>query len=134
MANPDYPPELQAVVCAYSCCPHCNAENDFHRDGFSGHPEPCSQCEMEDALRRWRASVRPEFVPGLELPDGTVWPERDPSLPHQIVLFFYRNGQIAVSCNCQRGLNGSPQSYKPFGFRRLWQPGEVTACYKEHLT
>ena len=57
---------------------------------------------------------------------------RDDTLPHQIRLFF--NGQdIAVSCTCLRGVDGTRAHHSPLEMRPRWEPGEALAVHAAHV-
>jgi hypothetical protein len=57
---------------------------------------------------------------------------RDDSLPHQMRLYMI--GQdIAVSCNCMRGVDGTAAHYSPLEVRGRWEAAEAQAVYRAHL-
>ena len=63
---------------------------------------------------------------------------RDESLPHQIILNFYKGGGrkqlIGVSCNCMPEIGRSKRIYRqPIEARSSWQPGEAMECWREHV-
>ena len=57
---------------------------------------------------------------------------RDDTLPHQIRLFF-NSQDIAVSCTCLRGVDGTRAHHSPLEIRSQWKPEEVQAVYRQHL-
>ena len=61
---------------------------------------------------------------------------RDPTLPHQIVISYQwgvTGTGIAVSCNCRR-VTGTAGVYTPFEVRERWEPADLLAVYRAHLT
>jgi len=55
---------------------------------------------------------------------------RDPSLPHQIVIFKLASGpDIGVSCNCRAAGGG----YQPLEARTRWDADDALAVYRAHL-
>lgn len=54
---------------------------------------------------------------------------RDPSLPHQIVIYLHEQHYIAVSCNCIRRAHGLPLMAQP-----ILEAMMAKAVYAEHLS
>jgi hypothetical protein len=57
---------------------------------------------------------------------------RDDTLPHQIRLFLV-GYEIAVSCTCMRGIDGTASHYSPIEIRSRWEADEAQAVYAAHL-
>lgn len=57
---------------------------------------------------------------------------RDPALPHQIVIFTIGK-DIAVSCNCLRGIDGTQAHCSPLEVRYQWEPDQPMQVWRAHL-
>jgi hypothetical protein len=57
---------------------------------------------------------------------------RDETLPHQIVLFLV-SCDIAVSCNCMRGIDGTSAHCSPLEVRGKWEAAEAMAVWRAHV-
>jgi hypothetical protein len=59
-------------------------------------------------------------------------PQRDPSLPHQIIMYFLR-GQVAVSCNCLCSRPGSGAynaGWRPIAAQTVFPAEEALAAWR----
>ena len=57
---------------------------------------------------------------------------RDDSLAHQLVL-YHIGQEIAVSCNCMRGVDGTAAHHSPLEVRAKWEAADALAVYRAHL-